>query len=66
MNIIRKHYNRPEFIPDDSESSSLDWIFVGGHGKGAQMHVSLIMFSSAEVISAPSQDSLARSQDKNF
>ena len=41
MKIIRKHYKRPEFIPDDSESSELDWIFVGGHGKGAQMHVSL-------------------------
>ncbi|XP_065065803.1 bifunctional arginine demethylase and lysyl-hydroxylase psr-1-like isoform X2 [Rhopilema esculentum] len=42
MNIIRKHYNRPEFIPDDSESSSLDWIFVGGHGKGAQMHIDYV------------------------
>ena len=40
MKIIRKHYKRPDFIPDDSESSELDWIFVGGHGKGAQMHVS--------------------------
>ena len=40
MNIIRKHYQKPEFIPDDSESSELDWIFVGGYGKGAQMHVS--------------------------
>ena len=43
MRIIRKHYKRPEFIPDDSESSELDWIFVGGHGKGAQMHVSTIL-----------------------
>lgn len=40
MNVIRKHYRRPQFIPDDSESSILDWIFVGGYGKGAQMHVS--------------------------
>jgi len=42
MRIIRKHYKRPEFIPDDSESSELDWIFVGGHGKGAQMHIDYV------------------------
>ena len=38
---LRKHYERPKFLPDDSESSSLDWIFMGGSGTGAMMHVSL-------------------------
>eukprot|EP00794_Sanderia_malayensis_P009011 gene9011-9975_t len=42
MNVIRKHYERPSFIPVDSESSQLDWIFVGGHGKGAQMHIDFV------------------------
>lgn len=39
QNILRKHYSRPAFLPDDSESSSLDWIFMGGSGNGALMHV---------------------------
>ena len=38
--ILRKHYQRPEFLPGDSESSSLEWIFMGGTGTGALMHVS--------------------------
>ncbi|XP_066917836.1 uncharacterized protein [Clytia hemisphaerica] len=37
--LLRKHYERPEFLPDDSESSSLDWIFMGGSGTGAMMHI---------------------------
>lgn len=36
---LRKHYQRPDFLPDDSESSSLDWIFMGGSGTGASMHI---------------------------
>ena len=41
MNKLRKHYTLPYFIPEDSESSQLDWIFMGGAGiKGADMHVS--------------------------
>lgn len=39
QNILRKHYSRPAFLPDDSESSSLDWIFMGGSGNGALMHI---------------------------
>ena len=39
--ILRKHYHRPTFLPQDSESSSLDWIFMGGSGTGALMHVSI-------------------------
>ena len=42
---LRKHYERPRFLPDDSESSSLDWIFMGGSGTGAMMHVSRRLFS---------------------
>jgi histone arginine demethylase JMJD6 len=37
--IFRKHYSRPTFLPDDSESSAIDWIFMGGHGHGAMIHV---------------------------
>ena len=40
QNKLRKHYQRPSFLPDDSESSALDWIFMGGSGTGAMMHVS--------------------------
>ena len=27
---IRRHYSRPAFLPKDSESSKMDWIFMGG------------------------------------
>ena len=37
---LRKHYKRPEFLPDNSESSNLDWLFMGGFGGGANVHVS--------------------------
>ena len=40
MKALRRHYTRPEFLPKDSESSHLDWMFMGGSGTGAQMHVS--------------------------
>lgn len=39
QSILRKHYQRPAFLPDDSESSSLDWVFMGGSGHGAMMHI---------------------------
>ena len=39
MKSLRKHYERPSFLPDDSESSHLDWMFMGGTGTGADMHV---------------------------
>ena len=38
--LLRKHYEQPKFLPDDSESSTLDWIFMGGSGYGGSMHVS--------------------------
>ncbi|XP_063443827.1 uncharacterized protein LOC134724622 [Mytilus trossulus] len=40
--ILRKHYNRPYFLPNDSESSSLDWIFMGGSGLGAFVHLDYV------------------------
>ncbi|KAK6981856.1 Jmjc domain-containing protein 4, partial [Biomphalaria glabrata] len=37
-NILRHHYERPYFLPPDSESSNTDWIFMGSPGYGAHMH----------------------------
>ena len=39
---LRKHYQRPYFLPEDSESSNIDWIFMGGPGPGAFIHVSIV------------------------
>lgn len=36
---LRRHYERPYFLPSDSETSSIDWIFMGGRGRGAPMHL---------------------------
>ncbi|XP_022089322.1 bifunctional arginine demethylase and lysyl-hydroxylase PSR-like [Acanthaster planci] len=36
---LRRHYQRPYFLPDSSESSALDWIFMGGAGRGAGIHL---------------------------
>ena len=41
MKALRRHYSRPSFLPQDSESSYLDWMFMGGSGTGAMMHVSI-------------------------
>ncbi|XP_043218451.1 uncharacterized protein LOC122379903 [Amphibalanus amphitrite] len=38
-NELRRHYSRPYFLPDTSESSRLDWIFMGTPGFGAHMHI---------------------------
>ena len=40
MDELRRHYQRPYFLPADSESSNIDWIFMGGAGEGANIHVS--------------------------
>ncbi|GFT18873.1 uncharacterized protein NPIL_605511, partial [Nephila pilipes] len=37
-NILRNHYNRPYFLPTLSESTNIDWIFMGKPGYGAHMH----------------------------
>lgn len=41
-NELRKHYERPYFLPNDSESSALDWIFMGGSGPGALIHLDYV------------------------
>ncbi|KAK3755907.1 hypothetical protein QZH41_019433 [Actinostola sp. cb2023] len=38
---LRKHYQLPYFLPSDSETSQQDWLFMGGPGLGAQIHVSI-------------------------
>lgn len=38
---LRTHYQLPYFLPKQSETSEQDWIFMGGPGPGAQIHVSL-------------------------
>ncbi|XP_066917837.1 uncharacterized protein [Clytia hemisphaerica] len=42
MKALRRHYSRPEFLPQDSESSYLDWMFMGGSGRGAMMHIDAV------------------------
>ena len=37
--MLRKHYQRPYFLPVTAESEKTDWIFMGSHGYGAPMHV---------------------------
>lgn len=37
--VLRRHYSRPYFLPERSESSPTDWIFMGTAGLGAHMHV---------------------------
>lgn len=37
--VLRQHYARPYFLPERSESSRTDWIFMGTAGLGAHMHV---------------------------
>lgn len=38
---LRSYYNRPYFLPKTAESDMVDWIFMGGPGQGAHMHVSI-------------------------
>ena len=43
MQELRKNYDTPYFLPNDSESSTMDWIFAGVPGPGAVMHVGRIL-----------------------
>ncbi|XP_013787260.1 uncharacterized protein LOC106471216 [Limulus polyphemus] len=43
---LRKYYNRPYFLPEDSEGSTLDWIFIGAPGYGANMHIDHVVYPS--------------------
>ncbi|KAJ7365077.1 hypothetical protein OS493_007723 [Desmophyllum pertusum] len=38
-NELRKHYKMPYFLPDTSESSKTDWLFMGCPGYGANLHI---------------------------
>lgn len=38
--MLRQYYSEPYFLPDNSENIALSWIFMGGPGNGAHMHVS--------------------------
>lgn len=37
--VLRSYYQHPEFLPADSESSALDWIFMGAPGPATTTHV---------------------------
>ncbi|XP_076459673.1 uncharacterized protein LOC143292892 [Babylonia areolata] len=39
---LRQYYQRPYFLPDDSETVAEDWIFMGGPGPGADMHLDYV------------------------
>ncbi|KAI0235659.1 hypothetical protein LSAT2_013819 [Lamellibrachia satsuma] len=39
---LRKLYQRPHFLPQESESSRVDWIFMGWPGPGAFIHIDAV------------------------
>lgn len=39
--VLRNYYKKPYFFSDTSENIALSWIFMGGPGFGAHMHVGL-------------------------
>jgi hypothetical protein len=39
--ILRNHYSRPYFLPDESEISRIDWIFMGTPNYGANIHIGM-------------------------
>lgn len=43
---LRKHYDRPYFLPATSENNAIDWIFMGGPSLGAHMHVDNVRLPS--------------------
>lgn len=43
---LREHYGRPYFLPETSENAATDWIFMGGSGLGAHMHVDNVRLPS--------------------
>lgn len=53
--VLRQHYNRPYFLPAhvDSKSSRVDWIFMGGPGPGAFVHVSVQYIPTKWTYSVP-------------
>ncbi|XP_038223070.1 uncharacterized protein LOC119840502 [Zerene cesonia] len=43
---LRAYYSRPYFLPRTAESDMVDWIFMGGPGQGAHMHVDSVRHMS--------------------
>ncbi|CAH0407209.1 unnamed protein product [Chilo suppressalis] len=43
---LRAFYRRPYFLPRTAESDTLDWLFMGGPGQGAHMHVDSVRHKS--------------------
>lgn len=43
---LRQHYTRPYFLSEMSENIALTWIFMGGPGNGAHMHVDNVVYPS--------------------
>ncbi|CAH1269247.1 Hypp4129 [Branchiostoma lanceolatum] len=41
-NDLRRHYERPYFLPAEVESSKTDWIFMGSPGYGAHLHIDAV------------------------
>ncbi|CAN7991987.1 unnamed protein product [Ixodes hexagonus] len=37
--VLRRHYASPYFLPQHSEGSTLDWVFMGSPGYGAHLHI---------------------------
>lgn len=44
--ILSRYYHRPYFLPNTSENMALNWIFMGGPGFGAHMHVDNVHYPS--------------------
>lgn len=44
--LLRKLYDRPYFLPEESEMSRLDWIFMGTPKYGAAIHIDDVQYSS--------------------
>eukprot|EP00118_Oscarella_pearsei_P005349 m.24540 g.24540 ORF g.24540 m.24540 type:complete len:331 (+) comp28638_c0_seq3:15-1007(+) len=41
-NRLRKHYTKPYFLGDSTETSKTDWIFMGSPGYGAHLHIDAV------------------------
>nr|CAH7737793.1 unnamed protein product [Callosobruchus chinensis] len=40
--VLQQYYSKPYFLGNNSENIALSWIFMGGPGYGAQMHVCIL------------------------
>ncbi|KAJ8979112.1 hypothetical protein NQ317_014124 [Molorchus minor] len=44
--VLLKYYKKPYFLSNNSENIALSWIFMGGPGQGAHMHVDNVHYPS--------------------